>query len=223
MTTRGDFAMPKLTPFQRHVLDILRQHHSGLSIHALATLLEAEGIQKHTLDLWGELHQLTRYHQVQCVPLPKSTPEAPRVVYRLQPRAQKPSLPAQEAKPRPSTHYKAVPEASSLSATLLDRGVHYEFTSFPLEDHAFFTFRIEGNTLKIVLNEAHPVYEKLAGLFHNDEESAQVDAIAMHEAVRWLLIAWAEYESSRPTTSAQQRAGDIRAEWGRTLEQLLRG
>lgn len=115
----------------------------------------------------------------------------------------------------------------SLKVRYLGRQDQFSFHSARSTTPAFFDVVVRGAEIRLVLNQDHPIYSSLSGLF--DPPVASVETVLDQEAeppnrtLEWLLIGWARYEYEQPAGSRRRNVELARADWGRALRDLMTG
>ena len=115
------------------------------------------------------------------------------------------------------------PVDESTRARLSGNTYEYTFHSEPFESAALFHSQLRGGTVRIVINESHPVYSHLRSLVDpiDSEDNPQTDLDKLSKGVQTLLAAWVDLESN--LTGRQGKiAEELRTDWGRTARLLLR-
>jgi hypothetical protein len=84
-----------------------------------------------------------------------------------------------------------------------------------MDSDAFFTVRSSGNSVELILNSTHELFDTLP--FPFDENDAGPMSL-----VEVLLSAWALYEDAVPGGSMRRALEDVRLLWGRRSIELLR-
>jgi len=118
--------------------------------------------------------------------------------------------------------------AESLAATTVDAGLKYIFAEAPLETPAFFTVKLKGGSIEILLNTNHPAYDNLIEVLEQEVEGVEVDELKGRlknslEGLKLLLMSWARYEDEQPEGKRRTQAQDTRADWGRVAREFLDG
>jgi hypothetical protein len=109
----------------------------------------------------------------------------------------------------------------STRARLSGSTYEYTFHSEPFESAALFYSQLRGGTVKVIINESHPVYDHLSSLIDGSEDTTRADLQRLSEGVRMLLAAWVDLESNL-TGRQSKLAEELRADWGRAIRLLLR-
>lgn len=118
--------------------------------------------------------------------------------------------------------------AESLAATTVDAGLKYIFAEAALETPAFFTVKLKGGSIEILLNTNHPAYDRLIEVLEQDVEGVEADELKSRlknslEGLKLLLMSWARYEDEQPEGRRRQQAQDARSDWGRVAREFLDG
>ncbi|MBE9137368.1 ATP-binding protein [Nodosilinea sp. LEGE 07088] len=118
--------------------------------------------------------------------------------------------------------------ANTLAATTVDSGLKYIFAESSLETSAFFTVKLKGGSIEILLNTNHPAYGKLIEVLEQDVEGVEADELKQRlknslEGLKLLLMSWARYEDEQPEGKRRTQAQDTRADWGRVAREFLDG
>lgn len=118
--------------------------------------------------------------------------------------------------------------AQTLAAKTIDSGLKYIFAEAPLETSAFFTVKLKGGSIEIILNTNHPAYSKLIEILERDLDDADVEELKnrlnnSREGLKLLLMSWARYEDEQPEGKRRIQAQDVRADWGRVAREFLDG
>lgn len=118
--------------------------------------------------------------------------------------------------------------AETLAATTVDAGLKYIFAEAALETSAFFTVKLKGGSIEILLNTNHPAYDKLIEVLEQDVEGVEADELKGRlknalEGLKLLLMSWARYEDEQPEGKRRIQAQDIRSDWGRVAREFLDG
>jgi len=97
-------------------------------------------------------------------------------------------------------------------------GLEYRLTSQELEDECFYTTRMEGTRVTVVLNATHPI---VTALFNSDQFAGQsVEKIRRN--LELLILAAARAELTLPKTNkAKTWIKNFRQSWSRTLATFL--
>lgn len=207
-----------------------------------APLLElANRISKNLLTLRKSIKAQTegnRRSQKQRHEIPKAEMKATAITKKRQEEGHKGYTDIDESKP-PEARKKEIEEtltqegvsqleASLLAATTVDAGLKYLVTVAALETSAFFTVKLKGGSIEILLNTNHPAYEKLIEALDQDVEG--VDDYELKKRLRnsrdglqLLLMSWARYEDEQPEGKRRERAQDTRVDWGRVAREFLDG
>lgn len=118
--------------------------------------------------------------------------------------------------------------AEDLAARTIDNGLKYLFVEAAIETSAFFTVKLKGGSIEIVLNTNHPAYDKLIEVLEEDVENATPDELKQRlknalEALKLMLMSWARYEDEQPDGRRRTQLQDIRSDWGRIAREFLNG
>jgi hypothetical protein len=117
-------------------------------------------------------------------------------------------------------------EAQGLAASTVSEGYKYLFTHANLDTTAFFTVKMQGGGIQIILNSDHPAYRHLIAVLEREEPTE--DPIALRErlnraadGLKLLLSAWARYEDEQPDGMPRSRAQQARSDWGSMARRFL--
>ena len=113
------------------------------------------------------------------------------------------------------------PIDESTRARLSGSTYEYTFHSESFESAALFYSQLRGGTVKVIINESHPVYDHLSSLIDGGVDATHADLQRLSEGVRVLLAAWVDLESNL-TGRQSKLAEELRADWGRAIRLLLR-
>lgn len=118
--------------------------------------------------------------------------------------------------------------AQSLAASTVDAGLKYVFAEAALETSAFFTVKLKGGSIEILLNTNHPAYSKLIEVLERDIEEAGIDELKRRlrnalDALKLLLMSWARYEDEQPDGKRRTQVQDTRSDWGKVAREFLDG
>ena len=117
-------------------------------------------------------------------------------------------------------------EAQGLAASTVSEGYKYLFTHANLDTTAFFTVKMQGGGIQIILNSDHPAYRHLVAVLEREEVTN--DSVALRErlsraadGLKLLLSAWARYEDEQPDGAPRSRAQQARSDWGSMARRFL--
>lgn len=117
-------------------------------------------------------------------------------------------------------------EAQGLAATTVSEGYKYLYTHADLDTPAFFTVKLQGGGIQIILNSDHPAYRHLVTVLEREE--ATDDPATLRErlnraaaGLKLLLSAWARYEDEQPDGGPRSRAQQARSDWGSMARRFL--
>lgn len=118
--------------------------------------------------------------------------------------------------------------AESLAAKTVDDGLKYIFAEASLETPAFFTVKLKGGSIEILLNTNHPAYDNLIEVLEQDVEGVDVEELRSRlknslEGLKLLLMSWARYEDEQPEGKRRTQVQDTRVDWGRVAREFLSG
>ncbi len=117
-------------------------------------------------------------------------------------------------------------EAEGLAATTVSEGYKYLFTHADLDTTAFFTVKMQGGGIQIILNSDHPAYRHLVTVLDNDSKIDDPEALRERlnrasDGLKLLLSAWARYEDEQPDGVMRSRAQQARSDWGSMARRFL--
>ena len=183
---------------------LLAKESNGLTVPAIADKL---GVSAHDVDrvIWGEPRRFA-WQPGHCWTLGTEKPR---------PVPARSAVTEEDSRARPW----APTEQMQLRAITLTSGVVLKVSRRPLDTHAFFSVKSEGNEVELILNSTHELFADHPMPFENDEAGAH----GYKKLLELLLEAWALYEDSIPGGSSRRAAEDIRLLWGRRATELLRG
>lgn len=115
--------------------------------------------------------------------------------------------------------------AHGLAASVVSKGLKYQFVKAALESPAFFTVEPRAGTVLVKLNTSHPAYDNLVEVLDANVEGVEADGLrerlaSAQEGLRLLLLAWARYEDELPD-ARRDIAQEARYDWGRVAKQFL--
>jgi len=117
-------------------------------------------------------------------------------------------------------------EAKEIVITTISDGYKYLFTHANLDTTAFFTVKMQGGGIQIILNSDHPAYKNLLMVLEREETTD--DAAALRErlnraadGLKLLFSAWARYEDEQHDGAARNRAQQARSDWGSMARRFL--
>jgi hypothetical protein len=117
-------------------------------------------------------------------------------------------------------------EAEGLAATTISEGYKYLFTYADLDTPAFFTVKMKGGGIQIILNSEHPAYRHLVTVLDSDVKTDDPAALRERlnrasDGLKLLLSAWARYEDEQPDGQLRSRAQQTRSDWGSMARRFL--
>lgn len=117
-------------------------------------------------------------------------------------------------------------EAQELAATTVSEGYKYLYTHADLDTPAFFTVKLKGGAIQIILNSNHPAYRHLVEVLEQEEPTNDPAKLRerLHRAsngLKLLLSAWARYEDEQADGNARTRAQQSRSDWGSMARRFL--
>jgi hypothetical protein len=118
--------------------------------------------------------------------------------------------------------------AKQKAASTVSDGLKYLFAfgESELDSPAFFTVKLRGGALQIILNQNHPIYQYLGEILDVRDEPSSVDELQRRlsrasDGLKLLLSAWARLEDEQPDGSLRQRTQQTRVEWGHMTRRFL--
>ncbi len=122
-----------------------------------------------------------------------------------------------------SKHFKKTVVKSSehdnaglVSATLISSSQKFEFSQQNSTGPEFFSVKSIGATIKIIFNERHDFFYEYKKLIDNDKDRKNLKLLEL------LLSSWAKYEDFLPHSKRKNLLQEYRADWGRTLREMMR-
>jgi len=115
--------------------------------------------------------------------------------------------------------------AKLLAATTVENNLKYIFQPADLETPSFFSVRLKGGAIIILLNTNHPAYRNLVELLEEDTEEQDSEKlrdrlIRARDGLELLLMAWARFEDEQPD-SRRKDIHKVRWEWGQIAQAFL--
>ncbi|RUL46540.1 ATP-binding protein [Lysinibacillus antri] len=103
----------------------------------------------------------------------------------------------------------------------------YNFIENSFEGSAFFTVRLSGGAINVIINKAHPAYENLLEVLNETVEETSVSQLKSRldkasMGLKLLLAAWARYEDETPDGLRRDQVQEVREDWGKYAKQFLK-